>query len=359
MKRSVMFLVVLLCFVGSVLAACSDDAATTESSAAAAASQGSTETITLKMASNKTEASWEGQIMQKIADAVQERTQGQVKIDIYWAESLAKMTDEWTAVSSGISDIAFISPNMFPADFPLAGVVGLPYLMNPSKLQTADECKTLLDPIFEKYIKPEFAAVHVLHPVYQTVVGAGLYTVDKLIQTPSDLSGLQISTSAKTPQAVLSALGATPVAISPNEIYQALEKGLCDGYMGSLGFSAASKRYEPCKYCLLIHEMANTRDLLVLVVNQKIWDGLPANVKEVLEGLRPLCDEYTNGYTADDNAAIELMKNDGLIFNEIAEQNKAAFRDATAGVRQSWIDEMNAKGLPASDLVADIQEAMK
>jgi TRAP-type transport system periplasmic protein len=54
------------------------------------------------------------------ADEIEKRTNGKVKIKIFWSESLGKTGDLPDLVSSGGIDMSILVPGHYPARFPLA-----------------------------------------------------------------------------------------------------------------------------------------------------------------------------------------------------------------------------------------------
>ncbi|MDD5701858.1 MAG: hypothetical protein PHU23_07385, partial [Dehalococcoidales bacterium] len=65
-------------------------------------------------------------IATEMAKILEERTQGQVKFEIYWSETLAKGTELVNAVQTNIANMAYLRTFAEPGKLPLATVGELP-----------------------------------------------------------------------------------------------------------------------------------------------------------------------------------------------------------------------------------------
>ena len=93
-----------------------------------------------------------------------------------------------------------------------------------------------------------------------------------------DLHGLKIRSSGSYLD-FLSALGATPVTMSPSEIYPALERGVVDGAAGSIADAYTENLYKFVKYRI---DPPFSKGVVILIGNAKKIDALPADVQKTL-----------------------------------------------------------------------------
>jgi TRAP-type C4-dicarboxylate transport system substrate-binding protein len=139
-----------------------------------------------------------------------------------------------------------------------------------------------------------------------------LYTVKK-VTSVDQLKGLKIRTS---PMYVdfLKALGATPIGTSPGEVYQALERGVVDGFMWPLFSIRGYGWHEVSKYVVgpPFYKVSHP-----LLMNAKKWDSLPKHIQQVLmEALRleviaidkRTADEIENEYVELKKAGMEIIE---------------------------------------------------
>ena len=71
--------------------------------------------------------SWFAQQEKWWAGEVEKRTQGRLKIKIFWMGSLVKWKDMLHGIKSGILDIGVTSSTYHPSDFPLWMLLDMPY----------------------------------------------------------------------------------------------------------------------------------------------------------------------------------------------------------------------------------------
>jgi TRAP-type C4-dicarboxylate transport system substrate-binding protein len=112
--------------------------------------------------------------------------------------------------------------------------------------------------------------------------------LNKPISKVSDLKGMKVRCSP-THTAFLKKVGAQPVVIPPPDVYTALERGVVDGFIWVAGLirdwgwnKVVKYRVEPGFYT------ANN----VVLINKKVWDGLPANLKKILQDSEIEAEKY-------------------------------------------------------------------
>lgn len=71
------------------------------------------------------------------AKAIEEKSNGKVKITFYPAEALGHVPDHYPMVLKGLADIVWIDPNHTPGVFPLADIVTVPFLFPDSETCSA------------------------------------------------------------------------------------------------------------------------------------------------------------------------------------------------------------------------------
>ena len=103
----------------------------------------------------------------------------------------------------------------------------------------------------------------------------------KPIRTAADLQGIKM----RTPDAPIyldtwTTLGATPVAININKLYDALKTGAADAQTNPLAIVELMKLYEVQKYVSMTNHMWSGFNLLA---NLKLWQRFPGDVQAVVE----------------------------------------------------------------------------
>ena len=108
---------------------------------------------------------------------------------------------------------------------------------------------------------------------------------------------------------MLKALGGIPQTVAFSEVYLALESGVVDGTEGPLSNLYTQKQYEVQKQVTLTyHTISN----YVVVTNKKFWEGLPPDIRTILEGAMKDASKLNDEVAAKDEAqAIAGIKASG------------------------------------------------
>jgi len=334
MKKSrwyILFTLTLL--IAIVLIGCNDVVTTTNAPA---------KPIELKLASWNPPVAQQIKDLQTWADKVQEKTGDRVKITIYPAETLGKQMDEWQMLKSNISQIGFIASMFYPADFPLCQFGDLPFLTPEGRPLP------LLNKLFEDYLSEEYADAKVLWPFWAGVLQ--IHTADKKVESLSALKGMQIRCPpGKVAADTIVALGATPVSVPSPEAYAAFERKMVDGALSAFNLMLQFKWYEVLK-CNMTTQISSASGAIVM--NLDTWNSLPSDIQKIFDDLSPYGQELMNdGFNTEDNNAKLAMEKAGNTIYSLSAEEKAKWEAATKPVIDAWTKEMDAKGLPGTDLV--------
>ena len=135
-------------------------------------------------------------------------------------------------------------------------------------------------------------------------------SANKPMHVPEDFKGMKMRIqSAKVLEAQMRALGAIPQQMAVSEVYQALQTGVVDGTENPPSNLYTQKMYEVQK-----HVTVSYHGYLgyAVVVNKKFWEGLPADIREQLEGAMTKATVYGNAIAAQENDnALEAVRKAG------------------------------------------------
>jgi tripartite ATP-independent transporter DctP family solute receptor len=210
------------------------------------------------------------------AKAVEEKTKGGLKIEVYPSAQLGIEEDILEQIRAG----ANIGQNTDSARMGMyvPGVACLngPYfaenLEEVAKLTKAPTIKGFHDDLANKY------GMKVLS--FSWVQGYRHFFTNKPIRNPEDLKGLRIRTPpAPIWQESIRALGATPVALAFGEMYPALQSKVMDGVELVYNNIPAGRFYEVLKY------VTESRHIMLVnyeVISSKWFNALPADYQKIL-----------------------------------------------------------------------------
>jgi tripartite ATP-independent transporter DctP family solute receptor len=213
---------------------------------------------------------------QKWAKAVDEKTKGGLKIEVFHSAQLGVEEDIIEQIRRG----ANIGQNTDSARMgnyvPGIAIMNGPYfaenLDEVAKLTKSPTVKGWLDELANKY------GLKILS--FSWVQGYRHFFTNKPIRTPDDLKGLRIRTPpAPIWQESVRALGATPVALAFGEMYPALQQKVMDGVELVYNNIPAGRFYEVLK------NVSETRHIMLVnyeAISAKWFNALPADYQKIL-----------------------------------------------------------------------------
>ena len=229
---------------------------------------------------------------------------GEVEIKYIGGPEAIPTKDQPEALRAGTVDMYYGTAAYYAGIAPAANTTKL------SQLTSQEEKDVGADAIYDEIHRK------LLNSAYLGALGSQLpfqlYTVKK-VTSVDQLKGLKIRTS---PMYVdfLKALGTTPVGTSPGDVYQALERGVVDGFMWPLvsirlfGWQEVSKYVVGPPFYKVSHP---------LLMNAKKWDALPKDIQAVLmEALKEevvvidarTVEEIKNEYVELKKAGMEIVE---------------------------------------------------
>ena len=307
--------------------------------------------IKLTLADQNPEMGW-GPVhaLQPWVKKVEEANKGRVKIDVFYAQTLAKGPDIWNAVKTGVADMGWCFHGYWADMTPLSDALTLPGL----PFMKAEKGSEVLWKLYEKFpaIQREYKDVHVLqlwtsHPYF-------LITTKKQVKTIEDIKGLKIRTTGGPPTEQMKALGAIPVLIPMPDNYQSLDKGIIDG-MGAPWEAILSFRlYEVVKYYTIVPTAAV---YFSMSMNKQKWESLPKDVQDAItsvSGLEAAKFWGRNFFDTAEEGVDEQIKKGGYEMikytvppDELARWTKVAGEP----LWNEWVKKMEGKGRPDAQQV--------
>jgi len=209
------------------------------------------------------------------AKDLEAKTGGKVAVELYPVNTafgnVAKQMDQARA---GVVDIAHGLAGIPRGRLPRTSVMDLPFLVEDADTAT----RTLWDLYKEGLLGDEYKGVK---PLALHCHNAGLFhTTDTPVKQPGDVQGLRLRTPSPATSAMVEHLGGTPVGMPPTEVYENLQKGVLDGTIFTWDAVGAFRLNEVVKH----HTDARAyTTCFFFVMNQRAYDGLPEDVRQVVD----------------------------------------------------------------------------
>ncbi len=261
--------------------------------------------IVIKFSHVVAQSTPKGKGAEKFKQLAEERTKGRVKVEVYANSTLYKDNEEVDALQLGA--VQMLAPSL--AKFGPLGVREFEVFDLPYLFDNYDELhKVTRGPVGAMLLKK-------LEP--KGIVGLAYWdngfmdmSANKPLRKPEDFRGLKMRIqSSKVLDAQMRALGASPQEMAFSEVYQALQTGVVDGTENPPSNFYTQKMHEVQKYLTLSnhHYLA-----YAVIVNKKFWDGLPADIRKILEGAMADATKYADDIAKQENEdALEAVRKSG------------------------------------------------
>lgn len=285
------------------------------------------------------------------AEELDKRSNGQIKIEFFWSQSLVKGKETLKAVKSGLSEMGSVLGVYTPAVVPIWNYANTPFAISDAwvGMRTWHELRQIL---------PELAAetdqqnVKILFN--NTTGPVQLLSTKTPIMTVDDLKGKKIRTTGGWTQ-LFKALGAVPVSIGFGELYAALDRGTVDATINYTPFVKSYKHYEVAGHVT----EANMGQLLGYGggINKKLFESMPQELQDILvKTSDEYMDVYAQKYTKDSDEAKAAMIAgiDGkkVQFHQLSDKERDIWSAQSDIFTQDWVEKMIAKGVDAKKIVA-------
>jgi len=287
------------------------------------------------------------EVMEPWAQEIAKLSNGALTVKIYPGGALGKgPVAQFQRAVDGVADITFGLPGFTSSQFLRTGVIELPNVA----IDGPDGTNKLWA-VLDKQLAPEWSRVKVL----------GLWLGEpqvllmrtKPIRTLADFKGMKIRTPSKTQADTITALGATPVPMPIDQVYNALSTGVIDGALTGASTLRSFKLGEVVKY--LTVGLPLGRSPFFLVMNKKSWDGLFPEEKVLIDkttglGLSLKASKvYEDEYAGIIAAARKSGSPEVITFSP--EETKKADAMLTA-TRDKLADGLEKQGVPAKEILA-------
>ncbi|MEH6391849.1 MAG: TRAP transporter substrate-binding protein [Sulfitobacter sp.] len=288
------------------------------------------------------------------ADKVEADSKGRIKIERYPSMQLGgKPPELMDQAIDGVADIVWTVVGYTPGRYPSTEVFELPFMVKDARAASSAYWQ-----MFEKHMKDtEFKDVHILGT---WVHGPGMLHTNKEVRSPDDMQGLKIRGGSRLVNELLEIMGATPVGMPVPAIPEGLSKGVIDGTTIPWEVTSALKVPELVKNHTEFTGAALYDLTFVLAMNKDKYESLPDDLKKVIDDNSGLEFSIFAGGTQSDadgparQAALD-MGNNIITLNE---EETQVWRDASQPIYDSWIAEMNDKGIDGQALIDEARSLM-
>jgi C4-dicarboxylate-binding protein DctP len=183
-------------------------------------------------------------LLESFAADVKARTNGQVEVQLFGSEQLAKAAENFPQVARGNIEAAMAVNFQWGTTIPEMSATLMPYSMSDleriKRFPTSEARKFLDDKLAARGVK----SVAWLYITRETIITSQ----KKPIVALDDFKGVKIRGLNTLTDNALTAAGAAPSAMPGSEVYQALQSGVLDAGLTDLSAAFSRKYYEVQKF---------------------------------------------------------------------------------------------------------------
>ncbi|MFA9430206.1 TRAP transporter substrate-binding protein [Egicoccus sp. AB-alg2] len=282
-------------------------------------------------------------VLQPWMDEVTEMTNGTVTFDVQPAGALSGPPDNYEHPAAGVTDMGWALHGYTPGQFPITQVIELPFVFD-----SAVQGTEVLWDLYEEFpeFQEEYRDVQVL-ALWAHDVG-DLFTTSSPVESTDDVRGLSIRTPAPMQNALVETLGGSAVGMPAPELYDSLDRGVIDGLLiGHSGVPTFGLE-EVLGHVTRGNFFVGT---MFVVMNPATWESMSPEQQAVFEetAFENLSMALAEDMDRVGGEAVDQFEEWGFEIHELDEAQLQEWRDATAGVPQSWIDSM-PDDVPAQEM---------
>jgi TRAP-type C4-dicarboxylate transport system substrate-binding protein len=284
------------------------------------------------------------------AKKVEQESGNKIKVELYPSMQLGGSPPQlYDQVKDGVVDIIWTLPGYTPGRFPRMEAFELPFIAG-----NAEQTSQAIWDFYEKHLVNDFRdvkiiAVHTHGPGLIHAKGNGVRKLE-------DMRGLKLRGPGRVVNRLIEALGATPVGMPVPQMPDALSKGVIDGTVVPWEVTTP----------LRVAELVNThttfsgnRSLYVatfiFAMNKAKYDGLPADLKKVIDANSGLATSKWVGKVMDEGDAPGLAaakaRGNAIVTLDAAETGR--WRDQAQKVADGWVAEMKGRNIDGQALLDD------
>lgn len=305
----------------------------------------SKESVTLTVAHVLTETHAYHQAWLKVAELVEERTNGGLKLEVFANSTLGNERDVIEGMQLGIVDLSCMSTGALASFSPAFMALDLPFIFdsreNAYKVLDSEIGDELLASLDESML----VGVTFWENGFRNISNS-----KRDVVTPEDVKGLKIRTLENELQvAAFTTLGANAIPMAWGEVYTALQQGTIDGQENPLAIIYQNKIHEVTKHVSLTGHFYAAAPV---VMSKKSLEKLsPEYQKILLEAIREVT-SYERQLSLDsDSEYLEKLQAEGV--KVITEIDKAVWKEAVQPLYDQYRERIGA------DLLDRIESKMK
>ncbi|MEJ1159758.1 TRAP transporter substrate-binding protein [Prosthecomicrobium sp. N25] len=289
------------------------------------------------------------------AKKVEGESGGRIKIDIFPSMQLGGTPPQlYDQARDGVADLVWTLPGNTPGRFPRIEAFELPFTAARRAIVNSKALQDFAD----RNLAQEFGEVK---PICFWAHDHGLIHSNKEVKTLEDLKGLKLRFPTRLAGEALKALGANAIGMPIPQVPEALAQRVIDGAVVPWEVVPAIKVHELVKNHTEIPGSPTLYTAtFILAMNKTRYDGLPADLKKVIDDNSGQVAASMAGQVWDEAGipVIELVKKRGNTITTLTTEEAARWRKTTEPVIEAWVKGSKDKGFDGAKVLDDVRATL-
>ncbi len=300
---------------------------------------------TLKMNLNGPENHPAAVGMKRFADTVAAKTNGRIKINLFYNGALGSDQAVVSAIKGGTVELAVMNSGILASEAKELAIFDFPFLFANEK-----ESDAIVDGPVGKKMHALLEPRGIVGLSYWELGYRQISNSRRPINKVEDLEGLKLRVIPNPINVEwVKALGANPTPLPFPEVYGALEQKAIDGQENPISVIAANKFWEVQKHMVITNHQYNPQSV---IMSKRVWDSLSAADRKIID---EAADEAAQAQRTAARAAVaanlELLKKNGMAVTQFSPAEVAKLREKmkpviakfSANVGDATVNEMLAE----------------
>ena len=241
------------------------------------------------------------------AKEIEKRSNGQIKINIFPAESLVKAGATHTALKSGAVDLA-----VYPLIYSAGAIPEMNLSLLPGVWKSHDDVYRFRESSAWKKLE-EKAEQYGFKTLTWMQISGGVASTKKAVIVPADVAGAKARTAGKMMEAAIQKAGASTVSVTSPETYNAMQLGVLDTVWTSSSTFGSLRLYEVSKFYTSPEKLSIFFTLEPIVISMKTWQRLtPDQQKMFMEVGKSLEAQALEAARKEDGRVADLFRKQGV-----------------------------------------------
>ena len=280
-------------------------------------------------------------VWEPMLEQLKKKSENKITSTMFPGGALGKGPEHYDIVAKGLSDMGYFTATWTPGRFPLTDVLSMAAWVDGKDVAT-----DIGNAMYKRILHKEFEAVKVVE--LNGCIQAFLWT-KKPVKSLDDVKGMKVRSPGGQQTNYIKAIGAEPIFMPLGDVYMAMETGTIDGIVTCVPLILSFKLHEVAKHAVVATFGCVSEGV---VMNKQSWNKIPDNLKPVVDEVCQNPFKTTGGLTRDVYKTMMKEVTDKKVdLFELPSQEAEKWYERFQDVTRTWVKDLEAKNLPAKDVV--------